>query len=58
MTFGCHPRRAYAYDAMARADLLRLLAHPKTVAVGEIGLDLFPGVAVSAIGVIKCAALR
>jgi TatD DNase family protein len=39
-----HPTRADALDAAARAELERLVAHPRVVAVGETGLDLFwPG---------------
>ncbi len=39
-----HPTRACALDDRARAEIERLAAHPRVVAVGETGLDLFwPG---------------
>jgi TatD DNase family protein len=39
-----HPTRANALDYAARAEIERLVAHPRVVAVGETGLDLYwPG---------------
>ncbi|OMC45288.1 TatD family hydrolase [Mycobacterium sp. IS-1264] len=39
-----HPTRADALDETARAELERLTAHPRVVAVGETGMDLYwPG---------------
>ncbi|GAA4540133.1 TatD family hydrolase [Mycobacterium paraffinicum] len=39
-----HPTRADALDEVARAEIERLVAHPRVVAVGETGLDLYwPG---------------
>lgn len=39
-----HPTRADALDDAARAELERLAAHPRVVAVGETGMDLYwPG---------------
>lgn len=38
---GVHPHEAKAYDAAAEAELRRLLAQPRVVALGEIGLDFF-----------------
>jgi TatD DNase family protein len=39
-----HPTRADALDDDARAEIERLVAHPRVVAVGETGLDLYwPG---------------
>ncbi|MCP9271900.1 TatD family hydrolase [Mycolicibacterium arenosum] len=39
-----HPTRANALDDAARAELERLAAHPRVVAVGETGMDLYwPG---------------
>jgi TatD DNase family protein len=39
-----HPTRAGALDAAARAEIERLVAHPRVVAVGETGMDLYwPG---------------
>lgn len=36
---GVHPHEVGSFDGGALADLRRLAAHPKVVAVGEIGLD-------------------
>ncbi|WAJ44213.1 TatD family hydrolase [Mycobacterium sp. Aquia_216] len=39
-----HPTRADALDGEARAEIERLVAHPRVVAVGETGMDLYwPG---------------
>ena len=39
-----HPTRADALDDEARAEIERLAAHPRVVAVGETGMDLYwPG---------------
>jgi TatD DNase family protein len=39
-----HPTRANALDEEARAELERLSAHPRVVAVGETGMDMYwPG---------------
>jgi TatD DNase family protein len=39
-----HPTRANALDDEARAEIERLVAHPRVVAVGETGMDLYwPG---------------
>lgn len=39
-----HPTRAGALDDAARAEIERLVAHPRVVAVGETGVDLYwPG---------------
>jgi TatD DNase family protein len=39
-----HPTRAAALDASARAELEQLAAHPRVVAIGETGMDLYwPG---------------
>jgi TatD DNase family protein len=39
-----HPTRANALDAAARAELERLAEHPRVVAIGETGMDLYwPG---------------
>ncbi|WP_139650819.1 TatD family hydrolase [Raoultibacter phocaeensis] len=36
---GCHPHNAKHYDDALEAELYRLLADPRTCAVGEVGLD-------------------
>jgi TatD DNase family protein len=36
-----HPTRAGALDDAARAEIERLVAHPRVVAVGETGMDLY-----------------
>jgi TatD DNase family protein len=39
-----HPTRANALDSAARAELEKLAAHPRVVAIGETGMDLYwPG---------------
>ncbi len=38
---GYHPHDAKAYDNMAEVELERLLAEPRVVALGEIGLDFY-----------------
>src|SRR5208337_4467499 len=39
-----HPTRAAALTDTARAEIERLVAHPRVVAVGETGMDLYwPG---------------
>jgi TatD DNase family protein len=39
-----HPTRANALDDEARAEIERLAAHPRVVAIGETGMDMFwPG---------------
>src|SRR5262245_52795896 len=38
-TVGVHPHEASALDDAGRADLVRWLAHPRVVGVGEAGLD-------------------
>jgi TatD DNase family protein len=38
---GVHPETCESYLSSQKADLIRLLDHPKMVAVGEIGLDCF-----------------
>ncbi len=38
-TVGIHPHWATTFDGASRAALLELLQHPKSVAVGECGLD-------------------
>ncbi len=40
-TAGVHPHHAADFDAKTREDLHELLARPRTVAVGECGLDYF-----------------
>jgi len=40
-TAGVHPHDAKTYDGEVEEQLLRLLEHKKTVAVGEIGLDFY-----------------
>ena len=40
-TIGWHPTEAGTYDEAVEAYLLDKLRHPKVVALGEIGLDLF-----------------
>lgn len=40
-TVGIHPHDARSCDADALAELRELCAHPKVIAVGEIGLDFF-----------------
>lgn len=36
---GCHPHNAKEFTAQAEAELMKLLAHPLTCAIGEVGLD-------------------
>lgn len=39
-----HPTRAHTLDDAARAELAKLAAHPRVVAVGETGIDMYwPG---------------
>jgi TatD DNase family protein len=38
---GVHPNDALGFDARALAELRGLAAHPRVVAIGEIGLDLY-----------------
>ena len=38
---GWHPNNAASYSSSELVELRRLLAHPKTVALGEIGLDYY-----------------
>lgn len=38
---GIHPNEAHTWDAQSLSELRRLAAHPKVVAVGEIGLDYY-----------------
>jgi TatD DNase family protein len=38
---GLHPHHATDWDASAAADLRALAAHPRVVAIGEIGLDYY-----------------
>ncbi len=40
-TVGVHPHDASQYDDATEAELLKLLQHDKTVAIGEIGLDYY-----------------
>jgi TatD DNase family protein len=40
-TVGWHPHEPHAPDAAEQHALAELLAHPRAVAVGEIGIDLF-----------------
>ncbi|MBI2604818.1 MAG: TatD family hydrolase, partial [Deltaproteobacteria bacterium] len=42
-TVGIHPHEAKFLDTAVEAEMARLRAHPKCVAVGEIGLDYFYG---------------
>ena len=36
---GCHPKSATYFDRAAEKTMLKMLAHKKIVALGEIGLD-------------------
>jgi TatD DNase family protein len=38
---GVHPNEATGWDKAAYTQLKELAAHPKVVAVGEIGLDFY-----------------
>ena len=38
---GVHPSEAAGFSAEALAEVRRLVAHPRVVAIGEIGLDLY-----------------
>lgn len=38
---GVHPNEAAGFDAEVLAEVRRLAAHPRVVAIGEIGLDLY-----------------
>ncbi|WP_025728114.1 TatD family hydrolase [Atopobacter phocae] len=38
---GWHPTESYAYDATVEKYLIEQLAHPKVVAMGEMGLDYY-----------------
>ena len=41
LTLGWHPTEAGTYDEEAESYLLKVLQHPKVIALGEIGLDYY-----------------